>query len=140
VFVGALGCLLLFGDVVFNERVREVPKRSSMNLKHSVAFLILAAMLFCLPSAGANEVSDAQEGKADNKTTAKPADVQRITVEELKEMIAKSLPVTIIDARSAGSYDSTTTKIKGAIRMATEEIPSHLKDLPRDREVVTYCT
>ena len=111
-----------------------------MNLKHSVAFLILAAMLFCLRSAAANEASDAQEGKADNKTTAKPADVQRITVEELKEMIAKSLPVTIIDARSAGSYDSTTTKIKGAIRMATVEIPSHLKDLPHDREVVTYCT
>lgn len=111
-----------------------------MNPKHSVAFLILAAMLFCLRSAGANEASDAQEGKADNKTTAKPADVQRITVEELKEMIAKSLPVTIIDARSAGSYDSTTTKINGAIRMTTEEIPSHLKDLPHDREVVTYCT
>ena len=110
-----------------------------MNLKHSVAFLFLAAMLFCLRSAGANE-ADLQEGKADNKTAAKAADVQRITVEELKEMFAKSLPVTIIDARSAASYDSTTTKIKGAIRMATEEIPSHLKDLPHDREVVTYCT
>ncbi|HEY3138090.1 MAG TPA: rhodanese-like domain-containing protein [Blastocatellia bacterium] len=110
-----------------------------MYLKHSVAFLILSAMLFCLRSAGANG-ADVQEEKAENKTAAKAADVQRITVEELKEMIAKSLPVTIIDARSAGSYDSTTTKIKGAIRMTTGEIPSHLKDLPHDREVVTYCT
>jgi len=110
-----------------------------MNLRNSAVFLILAATLFCLHSAGANETSQVQEGKPENKTAAKPPDVQRITVEELKEMIAKNFPVTIIDARSAGSYDASTTKIKGAIRMTVEDIPSRSKDLPRNKQIVTYC-
>jgi hypothetical protein len=68
------------------------------------------------------------------------ADVERITVDELKAKIAKSEPVTIIDDRSQGSYESSETQIKGSIRITVDEIQSRLKEIPRDHEVVTYCT
>jgi rhodanese-related sulfurtransferase len=68
------------------------------------------------------------------------ADVERITVDELKAKIAKNEPVTIIDDRSEGSYESSETQIKGSIRITVDEIQSRLKEIPRDREIVTYCT
>lgn len=68
------------------------------------------------------------------------ADVERITVDELKAKIAKNEPVTIIDDRSQGSYESSETQIKGSIRITVDEIQSRLKEIPRDHEVVTYCT
>jgi uncharacterized membrane protein len=74
------------------------------------------------------------------KTAAQPGEVERITVEELKEKIAKHEPVTIIDSRSQGAYDATETKIKGAIRIPADEAQARLKDVPRDKEVVVYCT
>ena len=78
-----------------------------------------------------------------SETTPEPsedADVERITVDELKAKIAKSEPLTIIDDRSEGSYASSETQIKGSIRMTVDEIQSRLKEIPRDREIVTYCT
>ena len=68
------------------------------------------------------------------------ADVERITVDELKAKIAKNEPLTIIDDRSEGSYESSQTQIKGSIRITVDEIQSRLKEIPRDREIVTYCT
>jgi membrane-bound lytic murein transglycosylase B len=72
--------------------------------------------------------------------TAQDADVERITVEELKDKIAKNEPITIIDDRSQGSYEASEIQIKGSIRITVDEIQSRLKEIPRDREIVTYCT
>ena len=68
------------------------------------------------------------------------AEADRITVEELKAKIEKNEPVTIIDLRSESSYESSDKKIKGSVRMITDEIESRLKEIPRDTLVVTYCT
>ena len=81
-----------------------------------------------------------QAAPEEPKPAAQPAEAGRITVDELKEKIAKHEPVTIIDSRSQGSYDSTTTKIKGAIRIPLDEVQARLKDIPRDKEIVVYCT
>jgi 3-mercaptopyruvate sulfurtransferase SseA len=112
-----------------------------MNFKNWAAFLILATILVRVASAGANEgnTSEPQEARGDSKSASKPAEVERISVDELKEMIAESLPVTVVDARSAGSYDSSDAKIKGAIRIPLDEIALRLKELPRDKEIVVYC-
>ena len=68
------------------------------------------------------------------------ADVERITVDELKGKIARNEALTIIDDRSEGSYEASETQIKGSIRMTVDEIQSRIKEVPRDREIVTYCT
>ncbi|MFY9553310.1 MAG: rhodanese-like domain-containing protein [Blastocatellia bacterium] len=122
-----------------------------MNFKSGSTLLIIVAILSGSGSTSALQrkkrpgaISNtakpqSQEAPAQAKTQSMPGEVERISVEDLKGMIAKKQPVTIIDARSASSWDSATTKIKGAIRMDVEEIPSRLKELPLDREIVIYC-
>ncbi|HXG91918.1 MAG TPA: rhodanese-like domain-containing protein [Blastocatellia bacterium] len=71
---------------------------------------------------------------------ATDAEVERITVDELKAKITNKEPVVIIDSRSQGSYDSSDIKIKGAIRIPMDEVQARMKELPRDKEIVVYCT
>ena len=73
-----------------------------------------------------------------------PAGGETITAEELKAKIAGNQPVTIIDVRSPQGYAASATTIKGAIHFKARKIQSRLKyaplkDLPKDREIVTYC-
>jgi ABC-type oligopeptide transport system substrate-binding subunit len=74
---------------------------------------------------------------AEHKTEG---EIARITVDELKEKLAKNAPVFIIDSRSQGSYDNSEIKIRGAVRIPADEIEARLKEIPRDREIVVYCT
>jgi len=70
--------------------------------------------------------------------------VEMISAEELKAKVANNHPVTIIDVRSSEGYAASTTTVKGAIHFKLRKLKSRLvypplKDLPRDREIVTYC-
>ena len=89
------------------------------------------------PAAASASQSSQTTPAAEHKTEA---EIPRITVDELKEKFAKNAPVFIIDSRSQGSYDSSQNKIKGAVRIPMDEIESRLKEIPRDREIVVYCT
>ncbi len=80
------------------------------------------------------------------QTTAPPNTpaVQTITAEELKAKVIANQPVTIIDVRSSEGYAASTSTIKGALHFKLRKLKSRLffaplKDLPRDREIVTYC-
>ncbi len=66
-----------------------------------------------------------------------------VTAEELKTKLSRSEPVTVIDVRSANGLESDN-KIKGAFYVKLRRLKYRLgfpplKDVPRDREVVTYC-
>ena len=70
--------------------------------------------------------------------------VNMITAEELKTKVTNNHPVTIIDVRSSEGYASSTTTVKGAVHFKVRKLKSRLafpplKDLPKDREIVTYC-
>ncbi len=70
--------------------------------------------------------------------------VETITAEELKAKLASNHPVTIIDVRSSEGYAASSTTVKGAIHFKLRKLKSRLafpplKDLPKDREIVTYC-
>ncbi len=58
----------------------------------------------------------------------------RITLEEFKALVADGKPVLVLDVR--GHIDS---KIKGAKHVPLDALESRLEELPRDREIVTYC-
>ena len=71
--------------------------------------------------------------------------VDMITADELKAKLTANQPVTIIDVRSAEAYSAATQTIKGAIHYKTRKLKYRLaypplKDLPKDREIVTYCS
>ena len=70
--------------------------------------------------------------------------VELITVEELKSKVAANEPLLIIDVRSSESYANSRAKIKGALHFNVRKLKYRLgfpplKDVPKDREVVTYC-
>ena len=74
---------------------------------------------------------------------AAPA-VEMISADELKAKVTNNQPVTIIDVRSSEGYAAATTTVKGAIHFKLRKLKYRLaypplKDVPRDREVVTYC-
>ncbi len=58
----------------------------------------------------------------------------RITLEEFKALVADGKPVLTLDVR--GHIDS---KIKGAKHVPLDALDARLGELPRDREIVTYC-
>lgn len=63
-------------------------------------------------------------------------EVGRVSVDELILLMAKKAPVIVIDVRGTDSYD---TKIKGAIQIPLSEIEERLKQIPKDKEIITYC-
>lgn len=70
--------------------------------------------------------------------------IPTITAEELKAKMSNNETVTIIDVRGSEGFAASTTTIKGSIHFKARRIRdrlrySPLKDLPKDREIVTYC-
>ena len=70
--------------------------------------------------------------------------VQMISAEELKTKVAANQPILIIDVRSSQGYANSSNTMKGAIHFKIRKLKSRLafppfKDLPKDREIVTYC-
>ncbi len=63
--------------------------------------------------------------------------VPRISPEELKEKLDAGAEVVIIDVRSKEEFDQG--HIPGAISIPYEEIETRYRELPRDKEIVTYC-
>jgi membrane protein DedA with SNARE-associated domain/rhodanese-related sulfurtransferase len=62
----------------------------------------------------------------------------RIGVDELRRLVASGDPPAIVDVRTTRSY--AAQHIPGALRMTLEEADRELASLPRDREIVLYCT
>jgi rhodanese-related sulfurtransferase len=70
--------------------------------------------------------------------------IETISADELKAKVTNNQAVTIIDVRSSEGYAAATTTIKGAIHFKVRKLKYRLaypplKNLPKDREIVTYC-
>lgn len=70
--------------------------------------------------------------------------IETITAEELKTKLTGNQPVMIIDVRSSEGFAAATNTVKGSIHFKLRKLKSRLhhaplKDLPKDREIVTYC-
>ena len=77
------------------------------------------------------------------KAQTDPA-VQMITAEELKTKFTDNQPMTIIDVRGSEGYANSHNTMKGAIHFKLRKLKARLafpplKDLPKDREIITYC-
>ena len=66
--------------------------------------------------------------------------ISRITVEELKAKIDAGEDVVIVDLRHAMDFEADPQTIPGAFRMDAGELQEKNEQLPRDRDVVLYCT
>jgi membrane protein DedA with SNARE-associated domain len=64
--------------------------------------------------------------------------VARITVEELRDKLDSGEQLLIIDLRSA--LQAELFSIPGALRISSEELAERHGDIPRDRDVILFCS
>jgi membrane protein DedA with SNARE-associated domain/rhodanese-related sulfurtransferase len=64
----------------------------------------------------------------------------RITVGELYGLLDSGAAPLIVDVRSQTAQSLEPRRIPGALHVPVQDMESHIKELPRDREIVLYCT
>jgi membrane protein DedA with SNARE-associated domain len=64
--------------------------------------------------------------------------VARITVEELRDKLEAGEDVMIIDVRSARETEQFS--IPGALRISIEDLEQQHAEIPRDRDVILFCS
>jgi len=66
--------------------------------------------------------------------------IARISPAELKRKMDSGEEITIVDLRHALDFEADPETIPGAFRMDADELQEKNERLPRDREVILYCT
>jgi len=66
--------------------------------------------------------------------------VARITPEELKQKLDAGEDVVVVDLRHSYDFEAEPGTIPGAYRMEASELDEMSEQIPRDRDVVLYCT
>ena len=66
--------------------------------------------------------------------------ISRIPPIELKRKIDAGEALTIVDLRHSLDFETDSVVIPGAVHMRPEELEQHAQEIPRDREVILYCT
>lgn len=102
-----------------------------MNIRGNQTLCLLSIVLVLLSPAAADAFRQTQK-------------TDQITAEELKLKVNENHPVLIIDVRGSESYANSTSRIKGAIHISLRKLKfrlgfAPLKDVSRERQVVTYC-
>ena len=64
----------------------------------------------------------------------------RISVAELDQLIQTGSQPLIIDVRSPSARVLEPHWIPGAVHISLPDVALHLKDLPKDRDIILYCT
>jgi membrane protein DedA with SNARE-associated domain len=66
--------------------------------------------------------------------------VSRITPDELRARLDGNEPPFVVDLRHKREYEHDPVTVPGAVRMTTDELETRHAEIPRDRDVVLYCT
>ena len=66
--------------------------------------------------------------------------ISRISPEELMSKLAAREQLAIVDLRTAMGFEAEQVKLPGAVHIIPAEIEIRQQEIPRDREIVLYCT
>jgi membrane protein DedA with SNARE-associated domain len=66
--------------------------------------------------------------------------IARISEEELLRKINAKEPVMIVDLRNPLDVQTSGAKLPGALLMAPSELEERHEEIPRDRDIILYCT
>jgi membrane protein DedA with SNARE-associated domain len=128
--LGALLWVFTFGTVgfVFSHQVEDVAGALA-HLGHFLLLLLLTAI-------GAYIYLRYRQRKA----FLKELEVSRITPEDLKAELDRGEDVFIVDLRHPLDFLPHPYTIGNALRMAPAELEQRHHEIPRDRDIVLYCT
>jgi 3-mercaptopyruvate sulfurtransferase SseA len=103
---------------------------------YSILVLLLALFLTACNGAGGSAATQTQS-KPVNLGTPYPDGARRITIDDL-ETLMKAGQVFVVDVRMQDSFDAG--HIPGSKLIPSTEIADRVKELPRDKIIVTYCS
>ncbi len=63
----------------------------------------------------------------------------RLIVSEVKQRMDGGEPLVFLDVRNPKAWSESQVKLPGAIRIPVDEVEQHLKEISRDRTIITYC-
>jgi len=66
--------------------------------------------------------------------------IARITPDELLARLDTGEPIVVVDLRHRMEFEADGEKVRGALHFEPEELDARHPEIPRDREVVLYCT
>jgi membrane protein DedA with SNARE-associated domain len=66
--------------------------------------------------------------------------IDRITPEELKRKLDAGEDVVVVDLRHSLDFEAEPETIPGAIQLSPDQLEQRHQEIPRDRELVLYCT
>ncbi len=66
--------------------------------------------------------------------------MSRITAEDLCILIDSGKSPVIVDVRTAAARLADPRRIPGAVVMTVDQVDDRVADLPREREIILYCT
>jgi membrane protein DedA with SNARE-associated domain/rhodanese-related sulfurtransferase len=66
--------------------------------------------------------------------------IARITPQELKTMLDAGQDVMVVDVREPIDFEAEPAIIPGALHLTTEELEQRHREIPRERDIVLYCT
>src|SRR5262249_26112547 len=64
----------------------------------------------------------------------------RIGARDLRELMESGVAPLIVDVRSVTAVTLDPRRIPGALHIPLHDVAMALKDLPRDRDVISYCS
>jgi rhodanese-related sulfurtransferase len=64
--------------------------------------------------------------------------VARITAEELRDKLEAGEEIVVVDVRS--SLESDDDMVPGALRIPLEDLEARHNDIPRDRDIILFCS
>ena len=64
----------------------------------------------------------------------------RISPEDVHALLQKQEPVVFVDSRNPTAWAGSDSKLPGAIRVPSDDVDSHVGEIPKDATVVSYCT
>jgi rhodanese-related sulfurtransferase len=64
----------------------------------------------------------------------------RVTVDELRRKQQAGEDVVILDLRSSAALEEDPSLIQGAIHVSMDDIEKRYLEIPRDRDVIVYCS
>jgi membrane protein DedA with SNARE-associated domain len=128
-----LGSLVWGGSIlatgyIFSSEIERIAERAA-RLGGSLAVLIIAALAGYI----AWKFFARQKFLRDLR-------IARITPEELKQELDSGIELVIVDLRHSMDFEADPETIPGAFRMDANELEEKNDRLPRDREVILYCT
>jgi membrane protein DedA with SNARE-associated domain len=66
--------------------------------------------------------------------------INRVTPETARTMLDSGQPLTIIDLRHPAEIERSGSKVPGALILRAEDLRSRSGEIPREHEIILYCT